>query len=81
VRCIVRPRESPADFLRDWGATIANADLSDPSSIPAALVGIHTIVDAATARPEESVLKIDWEGKIALLQTAQAMGIQKYIFF
>ncbi len=21
VRCIVRPRQNPADFLRDWGAT------------------------------------------------------------
>jgi nucleoside-diphosphate-sugar epimerase len=21
VRCLVRPRQNPADFLRDWGAT------------------------------------------------------------
>lgn len=21
VRCIVKPRQNPADFLRDWGAT------------------------------------------------------------
>eukprot|EP01023_Acetabularia_acetabulum_P047194 TRINITY_DN495_c0_g2_i1.p2 TRINITY_DN495_c0_g2~~TRINITY_DN495_c0_g2_i1.p2 ORF type:complete len:406 (+),score=56.37 TRINITY_DN495_c0_g2_i1:108-1220(+) len=81
VRCIVRPRMNPADFLRDWGATTVQADLSDPSSIPAALVGIHTIVDCATARPEESTSKIDWEGKVALIQSAQAMGIQRYVFF
>lgn len=24
VRCLVRPRPSPADFLRDWGATVVN---------------------------------------------------------
>lgn len=24
VRCLVRPRPTPADFLRDWGATIVN---------------------------------------------------------
>jgi NADPH:quinone reductase-like Zn-dependent oxidoreductase len=27
VKCVVRPREIPADFLRDWGATVINADL------------------------------------------------------
>ena len=25
VRCIVRPRQNPADFLRDWGATTVQA--------------------------------------------------------
>eukprot|EP01025_Chloroclados_australasicus_P057220 TRINITY_DN7121_c0_g1_i7.p2 TRINITY_DN7121_c0_g1~~TRINITY_DN7121_c0_g1_i7.p2 ORF type:complete len:426 (-),score=47.76 TRINITY_DN7121_c0_g1_i7:297-1427(-) len=81
VRCIVRPRMNPADFLRDWGATTVQADLLDATSLPAALVGIHTIVDCATARPEESTQKIDWEGKVALIQCAQAMGIQRYVFF
>ena len=80
VRCIVRPRPYPADFLRDWGVVVVNADLTDKSSIPAALVGIHTIIDCATARPEESTKDIDWEGKVALIQSAQAMGIQRYVF-
>ncbi|PSC72172.1 NAD(P)-binding Rossmann-fold superfamily [Micractinium conductrix] len=79
VRCIVRPRLSPADFLRDWGATTVQADLTDPSSLPAALVGVSTVIDCATARPEESTDKIDWEGKVALIQCAQAMGIQRYV--
>ncbi|KAK9814206.1 hypothetical protein WJX72_002245 [[Myrmecia] bisecta] len=81
VRCIVRPRQNPADFLRDWGATTVQADLNDPTSLPAALVGIHTVIDCATARPEESTNKVDWEGKVALVQCAQAMGIQRYVFF
>merc|ERR1711988_1637661 len=81
VRCIVRPREIPADFLREWGATVVNANLVDPASIPPAMVGIHTVIDAATARPEESIKKIDWEGKVALVQTAKMMGIQRFIFF
>ncbi|EIE24340.1 NAD(P)-binding protein [Coccomyxa subellipsoidea C-169] len=81
VRCIVRPRQNPADFLRDWGATTVQADLQDPTSLPAALVGIHTVIDCSTARPEESTQKIDWEGKVALMQCAQAMGIQRYVFF
>lgn len=67
----MRPRQNPADFLRDWGATTVQADLNDSTSLPAALVGIHTVIDCATARPEESTSKIDWEGKVALIQCAQ----------
>lgn len=81
VRCIVRPRQNPADFLRDWGAATVQADLADPTSLPAALVGINAIVDCATARPEESTQKVDWQGKVSLIQCAQAMGISRYIFF
>ncbi|MFQ6630364.1 hypothetical protein Gotur_006492 [Gossypium turneri] len=81
VRCLVRPRPAPADFLRDWGATVVNADLSKPETIPATLVGIHTIIDCATGRPEEPIKTVDWEGKVALIQCAKAMGIQKYVFF
>merc|ERR1712100_754730 len=53
VRCLVRPRQNPADFLRDWGATMVSADLTKPETLPPAFVEIHTIVDASTARPEE----------------------------
>lgn len=44
-------------------------------------MGIHTIIDCSTARPEESANTVDWEGKKALIECAQAMGIQRYIFF
>ena len=50
------------------------ADLNDPTSLPAALVGIHTVIDCSTARPEEPTNKIDWEGKVALIQCAQVSG-------
>ncbi|KAJ1379384.1 NmrA-like domain, partial [Sesbania bispinosa] len=81
VRCLVRPRPAPADFLRDWGATVVNADLSKPDTIPATLVGVHTVIDCATGRPEEPIKTVDWEGKVALIQCAKAMGIQKYVFY
>lgn len=81
VRCIVRPRLNPADFLRDWGATTVQADLTDLASLPATLVGVSAIIDCATARPEEPTTKVDWEGKVALIQCAQAMGVQRYVFF
>lgn len=47
------------------------ADLSDPTTLPATLVGVNAVIDCATARPEESTDKIDWEGKVALIQCAQ----------
>jgi hypothetical protein len=50
---------------------VLQGDLLDPTSLPATLVGISAIIDCATARPEESVSKIDWEGKVALIQCAQ----------
>ncbi|KAK6129425.1 hypothetical protein DH2020_036827 [Rehmannia glutinosa] len=107
VRCLVRPRPAPADFLRDWGATVVNvylapcfqfdhickeknhiyweffeqADLSKPETIPATLVGVHMVIDCATGRPEEPIKTVDWEGKVALIQCAKAMGIQKFVFF
>eukprot|EP00897_Mesotaenium_endlicherianum_P004096 jgi/Mesen1/3714/ME000202S02803 len=81
VRCLVRPRLTPADFLRDWGATVVNGDLNKPETLPAALVGIHTIIDCATGKPEEPIRTVDWDGKVALIECAQAMGIQKYVFF
>ncbi len=81
VRCLVRPRLTPADFLRDWGATTVQGDLNDPASLPAALVGISIVVDCATSKPEEPIRKVDWEAKCALIQCAKAMGISRYIFF
>lgn len=80
VRCLVRPRPVPADFLREWGATTVFGDLSDPEELPAALVGVHTIVDCATGRPEEPIKKVDWDAKCKLIQSAKVMNVQKYVF-
>jgi len=72
---------NPADFLRDWGASTVQADLTDPASLPATMVGVSAVIDCSTARPEESIDKVDWQGKVALIQCAQAVGIERYIFF
>eukprot|EP00878_Enallax_costatus_P028216 GHUV01030452.1.p1 GENE.GHUV01030452.1~~GHUV01030452.1.p1 ORF type:complete len:336 (-),score=62.35 GHUV01030452.1:58-1065(-) len=50
---------------------VLQADLTDLTSLPATLVGISAIIDCATARPEESTQKVDWEGKVGLIQCAQ----------
>jgi len=80
VRCLVRTRAG-SEFLREWGATCVRGDLTNPATIPAVLVGVHTVIDCSTSRPEEPIMKVDWEGKVALIQCCEAMGIQKYVFF
>lgn len=81
VRCMLRNRaDRPFSFLVDWGATVVEGSLLRPESLPSALVGIHTVIDCATARPEEDVYNIDWEGKKRLIQCAKEMKIQRYVF-
>lgn len=36
----------------------SQGDLSKPETIPPALVGVHTIIDCATGRPEEPILSV-----------------------
>lgn len=35
------------------------ADLSKPETIPATLVGVHTVIDCATGRPEEPIKTVN----------------------
>jgi len=82
VRCLVRSPKRAA-FLQEWGAELVKADLCFPESLPRALEGITHLIDAATARPTDSlsVQQVDWEGKVALIQAAHAAGIDRYVFF
>jgi uncharacterized protein YbjT (DUF2867 family) len=82
VRCLVRsPRK--AAFLKEWGAHLTKGNLCEPATLPPALEGVTAVIDAATARVTESlsIRKVDWEGKVSLIQAAQAAGIERYIFF
>lgn len=81
VRCMIRNvPDRPFGFLLDWGATCVEGSLNRPESVPTALVGIHTVIDCATARPEESIYECDWEGKVAFIQCCEKMQVQRYIF-
>ena len=82
VRCLVRNFRK-ASFLKEWGVELVYGDLSKPETIPPCLKGISAIIDASTSRPEEleSLKKVDWEGKLYLIQAAKAAKIQKFIFF
>lgn len=82
VRCLVRNFRKAA-FLKEWGAELVRGDLCEPETLPPALEGITAVVDAATARPTDSlgIRKVDWDGQVALIQAAKTAGVDRFIFF
>ncbi|CAD5912495.1 putative protein ycf39 [Planktothrix tepida] len=82
VRCLARSYRRAA-FLKEWGAELVPGDLCEPESLKAALEGVTAVIDAATARPTDSlgIKQVDWEGKVALIQAAAEAGVQRFVFF
>lgn len=82
VRCLVRNFRR-AIFLKEWGVELVYGDLTRPETIPPCLKGITAIIDVSTSRPNEfdSLKKVDWEGKLCLIEAAKAANIQRFIFF
>ena len=81
VRCLVR-NFSRANFLKEWGAELIYGDLTIPETIPACLKDISVIFDASTSRPDDfnTLKKVDWDGKLALIDAAEAAKIDRFIF-
>ncbi len=82
VKCLVRNMRK-ASFLNEWGANLVKGDLCDPDSLKSALAESSVVIDAATARANDSlgIRQVDWDGKVALIQAAEAAGVDRFIFF
>ena len=82
VRCMVRNFRK-ANFLKEWGVELVYGDLTRPETIPPCLKGITVIIDASTSRANEleSLKKVDWDGKLYLIEAAKAASIKRFVFF
>jgi uncharacterized protein YbjT (DUF2867 family) len=82
VRCLARSYRKAA-FLKEWGAELVPGDLCEPETLKPALEGVKVVIDAATARPTDSlsIMDVDWNGKVSLIQAAKAAGVERFIFF
>ena len=82
VKCLVRNFRR-SSFLKDWGAELIYGDLSIPSTLPLALKGVKVVIDSATVRSTSNYTAetVDWRGKVALLEAAKLVGINRIIYF
>ena len=82
VKCLVRDFRRSA-FLKDWGAELVYGDLSIPSTLPLSLKGVKVVIDSATIRSTNNYTAetVDWRGKLALIEAAKLVNIQKFIYF
>ena len=84
VRALVRPT-SPRDNVAGLGCEIVAGDLTDRASLRTALEGVRYLFHVAAdyrfwARDPSVILRVNVEGTRALMQEAQAAGVERIVY-
>jgi uncharacterized protein YbjT (DUF2867 family) len=86
VRALVRATADPARVgrLRELGVGIVAGDLHAPESLARACDGVAAVISTATAtgvaQPGDTVVNVDGEGQLALVDAAAAAGVGQFVF-
>ncbi len=87
LKALVRPTSDPAkrEELQHLGATLAEGDLKDRSSLQAACQGVTAVISTAAATPSsrqegDSIQTVDREGQLSLVEAAEDAGAEHFIF-
>ena len=86
VRALVRPSSDPS-ALAALGIPLVRGDLTDPSSLVAAVAGVDTVVTTANAISRAlagdrtvSIDAVDRDGNAALVRAAEQAGVERFVF-
>lgn len=78
VRAMVRSMEKGRNVLGE-GIELVQADVTDPSSLPAAVAGAGYVISAIGTGGNASPEDVDYKGSVALIDAAKAAGVKKFI--
>ena len=86
VRALVRPTaaESRVQHLRTLGAELVTGDLKDRASLDAACVGAEVVITTASTtlsrQPDDSIVGVDQNGQLQLIEAAKAAGVSRFVY-
>ena len=86
ARALVRSSSAPERVaaLRAQGVELALGDLRDPKSLERACAGVTAVISTASAtsahKPGDTVLNVDGDGQLALVDAARKAGVQQFVF-
>jgi uncharacterized protein YbjT (DUF2867 family) len=85
--CAVVRRGAPPELaqgLNRRGVQVIEADLTEPATLRSACQGVSCVVSTATAmrspRANDSLRRVDGEGQMALIESAEAAGVERFVY-
>lgn len=86
VRALARKTSDDAKVqrLKSLGAEVVQGDLKDPASLAAACRGVATVISTATTtltrQPDDSIVGVDQDGQLQLVDAARRAGVAQFIY-